>query len=37
MWYSVVAVLMYGSFAYCLKTRTVQMADSHSHSFREGD
>jgi len=37
MWYSVVAVLLYSSFALFLKTRTVQMASSRSNSFREGE
>ncbi len=37
MWYSVVAVLLYSSFALFLKTRTVQMASSRSNSFHEGD
>ncbi len=37
MWYSVVAVLMYSSFALFLKTRTVQMAGAPSNSVREGD
>ena len=31
MWYSVVAVLLYSSFALFLKTRTVQMASSRSN------
>jgi protein-S-isoprenylcysteine O-methyltransferase Ste14 len=37
MWYSVVAVIVYSRFAFFLKTRTVQMVNSQSNSFREGD
>ncbi len=37
MWYSVVAVILYSSFAFFLKTRTVQMAHSSSYSFQETD
>ena len=32
MWYSVVAVLVYGGFAFFLKTRTVQVVNSQSDS-----
>ena len=37
MWYSVVAVLVYSGFAFFLKTRTVQMVNSQSSSFCEGE
>ena len=37
MWYSVVAVILYSSFAFFLKTRTVQMVNSSSYSFQETD